>query len=274
MKEINDYIEKTIQLESEGNKFPGNLEEIWQMKEFSKRYERKAMAILDLKDRFKENIDYVFTPRKKIIGHGQGQVGKDYFLSSSCVKQFLLSNVEERGLTKLDASSTPGQIETYFRKVSELYDSGQDFPVDLDEVYPLVYIKDRKDHAVRDLKRDFLQDVDYQVFPKIGESLKDRALGGGDLKSTTYKISVSCMEFLVARKVPEVFKVYSEVFHRVRKAMEQPVIDIYSVEYLEGLVQRMKENNARLVLVQEELQMAQKKIEQDVPLVYLAEIAA
>jgi len=180
--------------------------------------------------------------------------------------------IEERGLAKLDTSSTPNQIETYFRKVSELYDSGQDFPVDLDEVHPLFY--SNKGNAVRDLKRDFVEGIDYQQFIKNAESLKDRALGGGDLKSTTYKISVSCMEFLVARKVPEVFKVYSEVFHRVRKAMEQPVIDIYSVEYLEGLVQRMKENNARLVLVQEELQMAQKKIEQDVPLVYLAEIAA
>jgi len=104
-------------------------------------------------------------------------------------------------------------LEIYFRKVSDLYDAGEEFPVNLDEVWMLVY--ERKDHAVRELKNNFLQDVDYQVFPQNGENPQ------GGRPTDTYMLSVSCLEYFIARRVPEVFNVYREIFHRVRHRVPQ-----------------------------------------------------
>jgi len=106
-------------------------------------------------------------------------------------------------------------LEIYFRKISDLYDAGEEFPVNLDEVYPLVY--STKGNAVRDLKNNFLQDVDYLSLIK-NDKQKD---GSGGQNEVTYMLSVSCLEYFIARRVPEVFNVYREIFHRVRHRVPQ-----------------------------------------------------
>ena len=50
-----------------------------------------------------------------------------------------------------------------------MYDAGENFPVNLDEVWMLAY--ERKDHAVRDLKNNFVQLPDIQSLLKNGERL-------------------------------------------------------------------------------------------------------
>lgn len=75
-------------------------------------------------------------------------------------------------------------------------------------VYP------RKDHAVRALKENFIEGVDYQPLPKNGERSKSgQFISGG----TDYHLTISCMEFFIARKVRPVFEVYRQVFHKVAK---------------------------------------------------------
>lgn len=102
-------------------------------------------------------------------------------------------------------------IKSYFEKILELSRIGDEFPVNLNDVWPLAY--SRKDVAVRSLVDDknFIQDIDYQVFHQNVENLN------GGRPVTVYMISVSCMEYLVARKVREVFNVYREVFHKAAK---------------------------------------------------------
>jgi hypothetical protein len=56
----------------------------------------------------------------------------------------------------------------------------------------------RKEEAVRSLKRDFIEGVDYQILRKNAENLK---VGRPTEK---YKLSVPCMEFFIARKKREV----------------------------------------------------------------------
>jgi hypothetical protein len=143
----------------------------------------------------------------------------------------------------------PGEMEKYFRYISKIYDEGEDFPVDLDEVWPLAYT--RKDNAVADLKKNFLQSVDYQV------SLKNQGNPLGGRPTEEYKLSVSCLEYLIARKVPEVFKVYSEVFHRVRQQMQTPTA--ITADQIIAIGQRMKE--------------LEIKIELDAPKVELVDVA-
>ena len=108
-----------------------------------------------------------------------------------------------KALTK---SSSNTEIKQYFSAVFNLSKSDQEFPVNLDEVWPLVY--ERKDSAVDALRRDFIQSVDYQFFRRNTE--KGRPID-------SYLLTVSCLEFFIARKVRPVFDVYRKVFHHTAK---------------------------------------------------------
>lgn len=103
---------------------------------------------------------------------------------------------------QLSKTSSSEEIKKYFRAVLRLAKASEEFPVNLDEVWPLVY--ERKDSAVDSLKRDFIQNVDYQIFRQNPE--KGRP-------SESYYITVACMEFFIARKIRTVFEVYRQVFH-------------------------------------------------------------
>ena len=115
----------------------------------------------------------------------------------------------------LSKESSESEIKRYFNAVLELSKSDNEFPINLDEVWMLVY--PRKDHAVRELiyGSQFIEGVDYQVFPIFGGNPK------GGRPTNEYKLTVSCMEFFIARKVRPVFEVYRQVFHQsVRKVIE------------------------------------------------------
>lgn len=136
---------------------------------------------------------------------------------------------------QLTKQSSDSEIKAYFIQVLNLSRSKEEFPVDLDEVWPLVF-KFRAD-AVRALAKNnlFVKDIDYQVFSKNAENSevlfhsknkpneaasdnaktdKDgRNLGGRP--QNTYMLSVPCLEFFIARKVRPVFEVYRQVFHKV-----------------------------------------------------------
>lgn len=71
-------------------------------------------------------------------------------------------------LTKLSSDS---EIKAYFIQVLNLSRSKEEFPVNLDEVWPLVY--SRRDKAIRALRcgEIFMEGIDYQVSPQMGKSL-------------------------------------------------------------------------------------------------------
>lgn len=92
----------------------------------------------------------------------------------------------------------------------KIVDSNSDeFPINLDEVWPLAYAE--KGAAVRALKNGFIEDVDYKTI----DSLTKREIGS--TRITDYYITVSCLEYLIARKHREVFEIYRRVFHAARK---------------------------------------------------------
>ena len=108
----------------------------------------------------------------------------------------------------LNSMSTQEQVAAYFEEVKRRSKSKERYPVDLDEVWPLVY--ERKDNAVKALKVSgvFMENIDYQTIRQKAE----REIG-----STTtikYYLTVPCMEFLVARRNRLVFEVYRRFFHQ------------------------------------------------------------
>ena len=138
-------------------------------------------------------------------------------------------------MIQLTKQSSDSEIKAYFIQVLNLSRSKEEFPVNLDEVWPLVY--SRRDKAIRALRcgEIFMEGIDYQVFSKNAENSevlfhstnksneatsdnaktdKDgRNLGGRP--QNTYMLSVPCLEFFIARKVRPVFEVYRQVFHKV-----------------------------------------------------------
>ena len=122
-------------------------------------------------------------------------------------------------ILQLTKQSTDQEIKAYFEEVLRMSRDSEEFPVNLDEVWPLVY--SRKDKAVRALQSNdlFMQNVDYQVLPQNGENPGVLAQNGGKLQggrpTEIYMLSVPCLEFFIARKVRPVFEVYRQVFHKV-----------------------------------------------------------
>ncbi len=115
----------------------------------------------------------------------------------------------------LTKETSEGDLRQYFEAVLRLAEQNEEFPVNLDEVWPLVYSKKRA--AVKSLKQNFVEGVDYQVLHRIMQNPK----GGHPLDE--YRLSTSCLEYFIARKVRPVFEVYRQVFHRVAQSA-QPVI--------------------------------------------------
>lgn len=109
-------------------------------------------------------------------------------------------------------TATDAELMQYFKKVIELKNTGEKFPVKLDEVWPLVY--SRKDPAIRALKNntDFIEGYDYQLLHQnVEQDLAKKTHGGHNRED--YELSLACMEFFIARKVRRVFEVYRQVFH-------------------------------------------------------------
>lgn len=110
-------------------------------------------------------------------------------------------------LTKV---STSAEMKTYFTKVFELKQSGKEFPIDLEMVWPLLY--GRKTEAVDALREstDFIEGIDYNLRQQA-KVVKSNELKNGI--RIDVELSVPCMEFFIARKIRPVFEVYRQVFH-------------------------------------------------------------
>lgn len=71
---------------------------------------------------------------------------------------------------QLSKSSTEEQLKQYFMGIVELNKSSEEFPINLDDIWPIAY--NRKEEAVRALTSEgsgFMQDLDYQFFRKNAE---------------------------------------------------------------------------------------------------------
>ncbi len=117
-------------------------------------------------------------------------------------------------MMQLSKSSSGEEIKKYFSAILKLAKASEEFPVNLEEVWPLVY--SRKQEAVRALTNEaseFIENVDYKAVRQNAQ--------GGQFTPTDYYLTVSCLEFFIARKVRAVFDVYRKVFHKSVEATKQ-----------------------------------------------------
>lgn len=137
---------------------------------------------------------------------------------------------------QLSKSSTEEQLKQYFMGIVELNKSSEEFPINLDDIWPIGY--SRKDPAVRTLIAEFIEGEDYiirnssqvsdnQIFHRNVENSnktqisdyqclrKNAENSKGGRPAIEYFLSVSCAEYLIVRKCRPVFEVYRRVFHQV-----------------------------------------------------------
>lgn len=146
----------------------------------------------------------------------------------------------------LSKESSESEIKRYFNAVLELSKSDNEFPINLDEVWMLIYSE--KGKAVRALKENFIEGVDYNTFAQNGKTET------GGYKVIEYHLTVSCMEFFIARKVRPVFEVYRQVFHKVAKHE-------LSRKELALMVIQAEEEKERLALENEKQQKQIEKLQ-------------
>lgn len=117
---------------------------------------------------------------------------------------------------QLSKTSNETDLKSYFNALLILKNKNEEFPVDLDEVWMLVY--GRKSDAVEALisNEQFVQDIDYQVLRQNPQNPK------GGRPTTKYYLSLSCLEYFIVRKVRPVFEVYRQVFHKVAESYMVP----------------------------------------------------
>lgn len=140
-------------------------------------------------------------------------------------------------MNQLTKNSSQEELKNYFAGVLALSKSEDPFPVDLDDVWMLVY--GRKEEAVRALRNsdlffegeDYVSEKEKTNFAKNGEnksedetifrnSAENKAESSEEEKTETrgrkeekYYLTTSCLEFFIARRVRPVFEVYRKVLH-------------------------------------------------------------
>lgn len=132
----------------------------------------------------------------------------------------------------LTRESSEEQIKQYFIEILKLSKLNNQYPVDFDTAWMLVYTDKHK--AVEELKDKFLEDVDYQALTQKVVCKN----GIGSSRLIKYFLSVSCLEFFIARKVRPVFEIYRQVFHQV---VNQVILPKTYIEALEALLESEKQ---------------------------------
>lgn len=133
---------------------------------------------------------------------------------------------------QLTKSSPESDLKRYFTAVLELSKADNKFPINLDEVWPLVYAE--RGVAVKALKKNFFENEDFII--SVDQNVK-RDWGGQN--KVDYFLSLSCLEYFIARKVRPVFEVYRQVFHKT--AQHQQLPQTYK-QALAQLLQQVEEN--------------------------------
>ena len=163
-------------------------------------------------------------------------------------------------MNQLTKKSSESEIKAYFEGIAKLMQSNEPFPVNLEDVWQLVYAT--KGKAAQTLKRSelFIEGVDYQIF---NQKVKKSGVFNQEEKNSdfmgrptqVFMLSVPCLEFFIARKVRPVFEVYRKVFHKVVDTVQSTTISIFQpisfVDSLEPLSELNRSIMARFKRLQE-----------------------
>lgn len=108
---------------------------------------------------------------------------------------------------------TQENLRSYFEWVKDRFDSGEQYPYDLEELVGIAFTSKQK--AVEALKKDFRQPIDF--------TRSTTKLSGNPIPKDIYKLTPICFESMVARRCQPVMEIYVKVFHAVVNVAKSPV---------------------------------------------------
>ena len=130
-------------------------------------------------------------------------------------------------MKQLTKESSQEELRAYFALVLDYAKTQDEFPVDLDDVWPLVY--SMKQHAVAALREsdvffegeDFVSEKSKAIFTENRENKSECSSEGKvetrGRKEEKYYLTTSTFEFFIARKVRPVFDVYRRCLHAMAR---------------------------------------------------------
>lgn len=133
-------------------------------------------------------------------------------------------------MKQLTKESSQEELRAYFALVLDYAKTQDEFPVDLDDVWPLVY--SMKQHAVAALREsdvffegeDFVSEKSKAIFTENRENKSecssDEKVETRGRKEEKYYLTTSTFEFFIARKVRPVFDVYRKCLHAMNRRDE------------------------------------------------------
>lgn len=152
----------------------------------------------------------------------------------------------------LNKESSNNDLLRYFKAILKLQKLNESFPVNIDEVWMLVYTNRNK--AIYSLRGNFIEGEDFNLY-QMGKVVNSKELKNG-IKIDA-KLSVSCMEYFVARKSRPVFDVYRKVFHKTAEILQEPSLITSKqinakISWIRGCksLLRLNENSTLLLLKQ------------------------
>ena len=152
----------------------------------------------------------------------------------------------------LNKESSNNDLLRYFKAILKLQKLNESFPVNIDEVWMLVYTNRNK--AIYSLRSNFIEGEDFNLY-QMGKVVSSKELRNG-IKIDA-KLSVSCMEYFVARKSRSVFEVYRKVFHKTAEILQEPSLITSKqinakISWIKGCknLLRLNENSTLLLLKQ------------------------
>ena len=140
-------------------------------------------------------------------------------------------------------------LKSYFLEILEMKQSGVEYPANLDQVWRFVYTE--KGKAVRSLNKEFIEGEDFEVIAQNGKNPQ------GGRPEIEYHLSLSCLEYFIARKVRRVFDVYRTVFHKIVSNPEPFTLPTTFADALRMLADKTEESERQQALLSE----AQPKVE-------------
>ena len=135
----------------------------------------------------------------------------------------------------LSKESSEKQLKSYFEAVLKLSQTDNEFPINLDEVWMMVYSQKAK--ATAALQDNFIEGIDFYL-SQNGKVIKSSEIQNGI--KVDYFLSIPCLEYFIARKVRPVFEVYRQVFHKVVTGKKEVI-------YTESEIKKLLTEADRLV---------------------------
>ena len=135
----------------------------------------------------------------------------------------------------LSKESSEKQLKSYFEAVLKLSQTDNEFPINLDEVWMMVYSQKAK--ATAALQDNFIEGIDFYL-SQNGKVIKSSEIQKGI--KVDYFLSIPCLEYFIARKVRPVFDVYRKVFHKVVTGKKEVI-------YTESEIKKLLTEADRLV---------------------------